>query len=114
MGPKEPIPHVPFPNLHLEMLLIHLNEDIHSQFPVEEAAYLTLHFQYSIERLQKYSGQNKRVIVVCPMGIEASVLLRTKLEEISFVSYYQYDFIKKSPSVCRPKTGFHHINRTDL
>jgi activator of the mannose operon (transcriptional antiterminator) len=60
--------------------LFQLNKEIGTQIPEEEAAYLTLHFQASVERLQKKSGQNKRVIIVCPMGIGASVLLRTKLE----------------------------------
>jgi activator of the mannose operon, transcriptional antiterminator len=60
-----------------------MNELVHIkdyQLPEEEAAYLTLHFQASLERLQKKDGSNKKAIIVCPMGIGASVLLRTKLE----------------------------------
>jgi activator of the mannose operon, transcriptional antiterminator len=67
-----------FDTIMNELLL--LNKELKFQIPEEEAAYLTLHFQAALERLQKRSGQNKKVIIVCPMGIGASVLLRTKLE----------------------------------
>ncbi|MGG3561566.1 BglG family transcription antiterminator [Neobacillus rhizosphaerae] len=60
--------------------IIHVNQSRDLQIPEEEAAYLTLHFQASLERLQRKSGSNKKTIIVCPMGIGASVLLRTKLE----------------------------------
>ncbi|MEH7107502.1 BglG family transcription antiterminator [Bacillus sp. JJ1764] len=60
--------------------IVHLNTELNLKIPEEEAAYLTLHFQASLERMQKKDGSNKRVIIVCPMGIGASVLLRTKLE----------------------------------
>ncbi|MEH7504366.1 BglG family transcription antiterminator [Neobacillus drentensis] len=60
--------------------LVHLNKVRDLNIPEEEAAYLTLHFQASLERLQRRNGSNKRTIIVCPMGIGASVLLRTKLE----------------------------------
>jgi activator of the mannose operon, transcriptional antiterminator len=67
-----------FDTIMNELLL--LNNERKIQIPEEEAAYITLHFQAALERLQKKSGQNKRVIIVCPMGIGTSVLLRTKLE----------------------------------
>jgi activator of the mannose operon (transcriptional antiterminator) len=57
--------------------LVHLKD---YQLPESEGAFLTLHFQASLERLQKRDGSNKKAIIVCPMGIGASVLLRTKLE----------------------------------
>jgi Transcriptional antiterminator len=48
--------------------------------PEEEAAYLTLHFQASYERLKKVSAEDKRVLIVCQMGIGMSQLIQTKLE----------------------------------
>ncbi|MGG3470380.1 BglG family transcription antiterminator [Neobacillus pocheonensis] len=60
--------------------LVHLNKELQLHLPEEEAAYLTLHFQASLERMQKRNGSNRKTIIVCPMGIGASVLLRTKLE----------------------------------
>ncbi|MCL6572895.1 MAG: BglG family transcription antiterminator [Bacillus sp. (in: Bacteria)] len=60
--------------------LVQINKERDLKIPEEEAAYLTLHFQASLERLQKRNGSNKRAIIVCPMGIGASHLLRTKLE----------------------------------
>ncbi|MGJ7910818.1 BglG family transcription antiterminator [Neobacillus sp. LXY-1] len=60
--------------------IVHLNTELNLQIPEEESAYLTLHFQASLERMQKKDGSNKKAIIVCPMGIGASVLLRTKLE----------------------------------
>jgi activator of the mannose operon, transcriptional antiterminator len=60
--------------------IVHINQERDLKIPEEEAAYLTLHFQASLERLQRKSGSNKKTIIVCPMGIGASVLLRTKLE----------------------------------
>ncbi|WP_059106133.1 BglG family transcription antiterminator [Shouchella shacheensis] len=48
-------------------------------WPLDEAAYLTIHFQVALERLKKWSGENKRVLIVCPMGVGMARLLRTKL-----------------------------------
>ncbi|RLQ93795.1 BglG family transcription antiterminator [Falsibacillus albus] len=79
------------------------------QIPEEEGAYLTLHFQTSIERLQKRDGRMKEVVIVCHMGIGMSQLLRTKLERkfhsirvidcigklelLSFIKKYPVDFV---------------------
>ncbi|MEO2076766.1 MAG: BglG family transcription antiterminator [Bacillus sp. (in: firmicutes)] len=60
--------------------IVHINHARELKIPEEEAAYLTLHFQASLEKMQRKSGSNKKTIIVCPMGIGASVLLRTKLE----------------------------------
>lgn len=49
-------------------------------FPEEEAAYLTLHFQASVERLHQKESHPQRAIIVCHMGIGMSQLLRTKVE----------------------------------
>lgn len=65
-------------------IMIHVLEEINQLFtlviPEEEAAYLTLHFQASIERLSSDRKKLKKVIIVCHMGIGMSQLLRTKIE----------------------------------
>lgn len=48
--------------------------------PEEEAAYLVLHFQAAIERMEKQQTP-QRVLVVCHMGIGMSRLLEAKLEQ---------------------------------
>ncbi len=50
------------------------------EVPEEEAAYITLHFQASLERLQQPITDVKRVVIVCHMGMGMSQLLRTKIE----------------------------------
>lgn len=62
--------------------------------PEEEAAYLTLHFQASIERLDSNRQKQKNVIIVCHMGIGMSQLLRTKIER-KFHQIYVMDCISK-------------------
>lgn len=57
-----------------------LKELVGFAFPEDEIAYLTMHFEASKERLKKIDGKNKKVIVVCSMGIGMSQLLMTKLE----------------------------------
>src|SRR5699024_11131382 len=65
------------------MIVFALNDisekyDLH--IPEEEAAYLVLHFQASIERMEKEQTP-KRVLVVCHIGIGMSRLLQAKLEQ---------------------------------
>ncbi|PFP04628.1 BglG family transcription antiterminator [Bacillus thuringiensis] len=64
-------------------MLIHelddINKSLSLQIPEEEAAYLTLHFQAAMERLND-KQVSKNVIIVCHMGIGMSQLLRTKIE----------------------------------
>src|SRR5699024_5006280 len=65
------------------MIVFALNDiseryDLH--IPEEEAAYLVLHFQASIERMEKEQTP-KRVLVVCHMVIGMSRLLQAKLEQ---------------------------------
>lgn len=63
--------------------------------PEEEAAYLTLHFQASVERLSKPAEQVKQIITVCHMGIGMSQILRTKLER-KFPELNVLDSIRKA------------------
>jgi activator of the mannose operon, transcriptional antiterminator len=66
-------------------MVIHALEEIHSStslnIPEEEAGYITLHFQASIERLKDQRGKEKNTVIVCHMGVGMSQLLRTKIEQ---------------------------------
>ncbi|GAB6676566.1 BglG family transcription antiterminator [Bacillus cereus] len=79
-------------------MLIHELDDINTslslQIPEEEAAYLTLHFQAAMERLND-KKVSKNVIIVCHMGIGMSQLLRTKIER-KFRHVHVMDCIAKS------------------
>ncbi|UOR11427.1 BglG family transcription antiterminator [Halobacillus amylolyticus] len=57
--------------------------------PEDEAAYLVLHFQASIERLQKQRNKLKKVLIVCDLGVGMSHLLQAKLEQ----TYKGFDII---------------------
>ncbi|MED2790597.1 BglG family transcription antiterminator [Bacillus wiedmannii] len=79
-------------------MLIHelddINKSLSLQIPEEEAAYLTLHFQAAMERLND-KKVSKNVIIVCHMGIGMSQLLRTKIER-KFLHVHVMDCIAKS------------------
>ncbi|MBY0094584.1 BglG family transcription antiterminator [Priestia aryabhattai] len=72
-----------------------INQSFALSIPEEEAAYLTLHFQASIERLNGNRQKQKNVIIVCHMGIGMSQLLRTKIER-KFHQIYVMDCIAKA------------------
>jgi activator of the mannose operon, transcriptional antiterminator len=57
-----------------------MNQTLPLEIPEEEAAYLTLHFQASLERLKNKHLAVKKAVIVCHMGIGMSQLLRTKIE----------------------------------
>lgn len=50
------------------------------RIPAEEAAYLTLHYQASYERIKKEEPTYYQVGVICHMGIGVSEILKAKLE----------------------------------
>lgn len=54
---------------------------LNTQLPEDEIAYLTLHFQASVERQQQQNNQKKRGIIVCHLGVGTSHLLQAKLEQ---------------------------------
>ncbi|WP_201716360.1 BglG family transcription antiterminator [Rossellomorea arthrocnemi] len=62
------------------LTLVEINETLSIGIPEEEAAYLALHFQSSLERLKNQTFTSKKVVLVCHMGIGMSQLLRTKIE----------------------------------
>ncbi|MBP1970484.1 activator of the mannose operon (transcriptional antiterminator) [Virgibacillus natechei] len=66
-------------------MIVLVLEDIQEAYdidiPEEEAAYLVLHFQASIERLQEQEVMMKRVLIVCHMGVGMSNLLQAKIQQ---------------------------------
>ncbi|MEK5038095.1 BglG family transcription antiterminator [Sporosarcina sp. FSL K6-3457] len=48
--------------------------------PEDEAAYIALHFQASVERRKQRTPRKKRAIIVCHHGIGMSHLLRSRIE----------------------------------
>ena len=66
------------------MVLLALNEikEKHElEVPEDEAAYLVLHFQASIERLRESREEKRRTLIVCHMGVGMSHLLQAKIEQ---------------------------------
>ncbi|OLS35905.1 BglG family transcription antiterminator [Bacillus sp. MRMR6] len=51
------------------------------EIPEDEAAYIVLHFQASIERLEGKRDSKKKALIVCHMGIGMSHLLEAKIEQ---------------------------------
>ncbi|ALX50128.1 hypothetical protein AOX59_17015 [Lentibacillus amyloliquefaciens] len=58
-----------------------INESYDLNIPEDEAAYLVLHFQASIERVQKEKTPVKQTVIVCDLGVGMSHLLQAKLEQ---------------------------------
>ncbi|MBM7573562.1 BglG family transcription antiterminator [Aquibacillus albus] len=58
-----------------------IKENYNLDVPEDEAAYLVLHFQASIERLDGSRQKRKRTLIVCHMGVGMSHLLEAKLEQ---------------------------------
>jgi len=49
--------------------------------PEDEAAYLVLHFQASIERMESKKALKKKALIVCHLGMGMSYLLEAKIEQ---------------------------------
>lgn len=64
----------------LLFLLKEMEEEILYEIPEDEIAYLTLHYQAAIERIQRKQVKVKQIVIVCHMGIGVSEILRTKIE----------------------------------
>ncbi|TDL73628.1 BglG family transcription antiterminator [Rhodococcus qingshengii] len=58
-----------------------IKKTYHLEIPEDEAAYLVLHFQASIERLEEKRKSKKKVLIVCHMGIGMSHLLEAKIKQ---------------------------------
>ena len=53
----------------------------HLEIPEDEAAYIVLHFQASVERMENKRDSKKKALIVCHMGIGMSHLLEAKIEQ---------------------------------
>lgn len=66
-------------------MVIFALEEIKSTYdldvPEEEAAFLVLHFQASIERLEGSKGKKKNSLIVCHLGVGISHLLEAKIKQ---------------------------------
>lgn len=60
-------------------------EELHStlqwDIPENEAAYIVLHFQAAIERMEGRRGGKKKALIVCHMGVGMSHLLEAKVTQ---------------------------------
>ncbi|MFC7062191.1 BglG family transcription antiterminator [Halobacillus seohaensis] len=63
------------------LALEEVNHKYELNIPEDEAAYLVLHFQAAVERLEKRRDTAKRVLIVCELGVGMSHLLQAKLEQ---------------------------------
>ncbi|MDC3411961.1 BglG family transcription antiterminator [Aquibacillus sp. 3ASR75-11] len=82
-----------------------INEMYKLEIPEDEAAYLVLHFQASIERLEDNRRKQKKTLIVCHMGVGTSHLLEAKIkqhyQDIQVVACIGkaevHDVLKKNP-----------------
>lgn len=72
-----------------------VNEAYDLDIAEDEAAYLVLHFQASIERMQQERTPVKRAVIVCDLGVGMSHLLQAKLAQ-SYKSIHILGCISKA------------------
>jgi activator of the mannose operon (transcriptional antiterminator) len=72
------------PYLYYEALdtVDRFNSEYNINIPKEEVAYITVHFQASIERYNNILSKKYSAVVVCHLGIGVSNYLKIKLEKI--------------------------------
>ncbi|GKU84868.1 BglG family transcription antiterminator [Niallia sp. NCCP-28] len=63
------------------LTLEEIKQSYHLDIPEDEAAYLTLHFQASIERMESKKDIRKKALIVCHLGMGMSYLLEAKIEQ---------------------------------
>ena len=63
------------------LTLEEIKSTFHLEIPEDEAAYIVLHFQASIERMEGKRDLKKKALIVCHMGIGMSHLLEAKIEQ---------------------------------
>lgn len=63
------------------LVLEELNTTFSIDIPEDEAAYIVLHFQASLERIEGGREEKKRALIVCHMGIGMSHLLEAKIKQ---------------------------------
>jgi activator of the mannose operon, transcriptional antiterminator len=62
------------------LALEEIKNTYHVEIPADEAAYIVLHFQASVERMESKNDMKKKALIVCHMGIGMSHLLEAKIE----------------------------------
>lgn len=72
----------------------------------DEAAYLVLHFQASIERMEGFKNERRKTLIVCHMGVGMSHLLEAKIaqnykgiEIVACISRAEIDQVLKTKEV---------------
>jgi len=91
------------------LTLEEIKDSYHLDIPEDEAAYLALHFQASIERMESKKDIRKKALIVCHLGMGMSYLLEAKIEQqyqgieivacigkaeaSDYIDRYQVDFI---------------------
>lgn len=91
------------------LTLEEIKKNYHLDIPEDEAAYLALHFQASIERMESKKDIRKKALIVCHLGMGMSYLLEAKIkqqyqgieivacigkaEALEHIKRYQVDFI---------------------
>ncbi|WP_163582427.1 BglG family transcription antiterminator [Gracilibacillus saliphilus] len=66
-----------------------MEEELPFEIPEDEVAFLTLHYQASVERIRGERQFNKKIVIVCHMGIGVSEILRSKIS----ASFHEIDVI---------------------
>ncbi|SFL94500.1 HTH domain-containing protein [Gracilibacillus orientalis] len=70
-----------------------MEEELPFKIPEDEVAFLTLHYQASVERIRGERQLNKKIVIVCHMGIGVSEILRSKIA----TSFHETDIIAILP-----------------
>ncbi|WP_208585952.1 BglG family transcription antiterminator [Gracilibacillus suaedae] len=70
-----------------------MNEELPFKIPEDEVAFLTLHYQASVERIRGERQSNKKLVIVCHMGIGVSEILRSKIA----TSFHEVDIVATLP-----------------
>ncbi len=70
-----------------------VEEELPYQIPEDEVAFLTLHYQASVERIRGERQFNKKIVIVCHMGIGVSEILRSKIA----ASFHATDIVATLP-----------------
>lgn len=64
----------------LVFVLHDMKSSLGFSMPEDEIAYLTLHYQAAIERMQQKQRHKMNVVIVCHLGIGVSEILRSKIQ----------------------------------
>ncbi len=107
------------------LTLEEVNKNYNLEVIEDEAAYLVLHFQASVERMENKRGHKNKVLIICHMGIGMSRLLEAKIiqqyqdievlaciskaETEEYVKQHQVDFIISTVSLDYEALSVEHL-----